>query len=161
MSTRHGGYGHDCWEGCEAVTTPTQAQARALVEEVRRNHHIDLLHRYDNEPPVPHCAVCGFTPEPCDGLILADALSASLAREEGLRENATLVANSLDDVARIGWGRSVDPKNWARQNAETLREALASTEPASPVMSWSCMQCDPARLLGASDICPTCGMKLA
>jgi hypothetical protein len=64
----------------------SQAQARALVAEVRRNHHIDLLHRYDNEPPVPHCAVCGFTSEPCDGLILADALSASLAREEGLRE---------------------------------------------------------------------------
>jgi hypothetical protein len=55
------------------------------VEEARKNHHIDLLHRYDNEPPVPHCAVCGFTSEPCDGLILADALSASLAREEGLR----------------------------------------------------------------------------
>jgi hypothetical protein len=68
------------------MTTLTQAQARALVEEARKNHHIDLLHRYDNEPPVPHCAVCGFTPEPCDGLILADALSASLAREEGLRE---------------------------------------------------------------------------
>jgi hypothetical protein len=54
-------------------------------------------------------------------------MRASLAREEGLRESATLVANSLDDVACIGWGRSVDPKNWARQNAETLREALAST----------------------------------
>jgi hypothetical protein len=58
----------------------------------------------------------------------AEAAEAALLtlrqQQERLVEAATLVANSLDDVAAIGWAKSIDERHWAQSNAATLRLAL-------------------------------------
>jgi hypothetical protein len=74
------------------MTTPTQAQARALVEEVKRKHeqagNVCLGHWLS-------------TAHPCDASRLASALEASLKREEGLREKVKCGCPSWDQFRAL------------------------------------------------------------
>jgi hypothetical protein len=61
------------------MTTPTQAQARALAEEARERHKPTMLVH-----PICHPT----TGAPCDASRLASALEASLEREEASEKHA-------------------------------------------------------------------------
>jgi hypothetical protein len=101
------------------MTTPTQAQARALVEEVRGRHR----HRKDYDPEHDHnveCVYCLTQVFPCDASRLATALEASLAREEGLR----LALAGLVDAE---WMVTHDWGGDREAVLKVAREALAST----------------------------------
>jgi hypothetical protein len=70
------------------VDSPTPAEARALVAEVRAGHA--RIEKDDARLPWPCAvAVCDTDrlPWPCDASRLADALSASLAEVERLKES--------------------------------------------------------------------------
>jgi hypothetical protein len=78
------------------MSTPTQAEARALVEEAKRRH---AGIRAGVVVADSWCIGCGTgTPWPCDASRLADALSASLAREEGLRETCARMDEPLQPI---------------------------------------------------------------
>lgn len=75
------------------------------------------------------CEICkgsGLAPaalpsSPTGGTVLSEQL-----------DEIELVANSLGDVARIGWSRGVDAKRWASDNELTIREALKAIRAAQP-----------------------------
>jgi hypothetical protein len=68
------------------VTTPIQAEARALVEEVGKHEKMPDIYRCQS----------GCGPWPCDTSRLADALSASLAEVERLEILLGAATNVLD-----------------------------------------------------------------
>lgn len=63
----------------------------------------------------------GLDPSTHGATGIANAVAAALAKKD---KALRMGINSLGDVARIGWGHSVDPKRWAEQLLAVLKEAL-------------------------------------